>query len=182
MGLRPKPHAALTGGTFDRACLSQDVLQPPVSLMTGEPVALSGERHCAPEVTGYPPGVIPGQNSGPNTSFRMRCSDERVEGDVVVLSLAVQGLGDLAAGVTERVRDLASDGHRRFVLNLDGLAGLDSHALGDLVASQQAAETVGARVALCNVHHYVSEPLAIMNVASLFDTFETVQDAVRGLS
>ncbi len=112
----------------------------------------------------------------------MRCSDERVEGEVVVLSLAVQGLGDVTTGVIERVRDLVADGFRRFVLNLDGLAGLDSHALGDLVASQQAAEIAGARVALCHVHPYVSEPLAIMNVDSLFDTFETVEDAVRGLS
>lgn len=112
----------------------------------------------------------------------MRCTDERVQNDVVILTIEVQGLGDVSTGLTDRVRSLVADGRRRFVLNLSGVAGLDSHGLGDLVASQQAAATAGARMALCHVHPYVAEPLEIMNVDALFDIFDSEQAAVQSFA
>lgn len=109
----------------------------------------------------------------------MRCKTERLVGDVVVLGVGTQGLGDITAGVTDRIKQLAQEGRTRFVLNLSGASSLDSHGLGDLVGGQQAAARVGARVALCHVHPYVAEPLRIMNVDDLFDVFESEEDAVR---
>ncbi len=108
----------------------------------------------------------------------MQCTEREV-GDVTVLEVALRGLGDIGTGVTDHVRALVAQGRTRIVLNFRGIKSLDSHGLGDLVASQQAATRGGARVALCHVHPYVAEPLQIMNVVDLFDVFESEQAALQ---
>ena len=90
----------------------------------------------------------------------------------MVLDLAKPLLGDVEAKLTDRVRDLSQRGHRKFLLNLAEVSWLDSHGLGDLVAASQAACKVDAKLGLCNVHEYVSEPLRIMNVLKEFETFD----------
>jgi anti-anti-sigma factor len=109
----------------------------------------------------------------------MQCTDERKVGDVTVLEVGLQGLGDIGTGVTNHVRALLAQGRTRLVLNFSAIKSLDSHGLGDLVASQQAGIRGGARVALCCVHPYVAEPLSIMNVDDLFDVFESEQEAIQ---
>ena len=112
----------------------------------------------------------------------MQCKMERLVGDVVVLEVGAEGLGDISTDVTDRIKDLAEEGCTKFLLDLSGVSSLDSHGFGDLVASQQAAARVGARVALCHVHPYVAEPLRVMNVVDLFDLFESEQDALQGFA
>ena len=112
----------------------------------------------------------------------MQCKTERLVGDVVVLEVVVQGLGDIGTGVTDRIRRFAEEGRTKFVLDLSGVSSLDSHGLGDLVAGQQVVAGVGARVALCHVHPYVAEPLRVMNVVDLFDLFESEQDALQSFA
>ena len=112
----------------------------------------------------------------------MQCKTERLVGDVVVLEVQAEGLGDVGTDVTDRIKDFAEEGRTKFLLNLGGASSLDSHALGDLVAGQQAAARVGARVALCDVHPYVAEPLRVMNVVDLFDVFASEQDALQSLA
>ena len=112
----------------------------------------------------------------------MHCKTERLVGDVVVLELGAEGLGDIGTDVTDRIRDLADEGRTKFLLDLSGVSSLDSHGFGDLVAGQQAAARVGARVALCHVHAYVAGPLRVMNVVDLFDLFESEQDALQGFA
>ena len=112
----------------------------------------------------------------------MQCKTERLVGDVVDLELGAEGLGDISTDVTERIRDLADEGHAKFLLDLSGVSSLNSHGFGDLVAGQQAAARIGARVALCHVHAYVAGPLRVMNVVDLFDLFESEQDALQGFA
>ena len=112
----------------------------------------------------------------------MQCKMERLVGDVVVLEVDAQGLGDIGTDVTDRIRGLAEESRTKFLLDLSAVSSLDSHGLGDLVASQQAVARVGARMALCHVHPYVAEPLRIMNVVDLFDLFESEQDALRSFT
>ena len=83
------------------------------------------------------------------------------------------------AGVTNHVRALLAQGRTRIVLNFSAIKSLDSHGLGHLVASQQAAVRGGARIALCHVHAYFAEPLGIMNVDDLFDMFDSEQEALQ---
>ena len=109
----------------------------------------------------------------------MQCKQDREVGDVMVLDVALPAFGDIGTGVTDHVRELLARGRRRFVLNFAAIRSLDSHGLGDLVASQQAATRGGARIALCHVHPYVAGPLSIMNVDDLFDVFESEQDALQ---
>ena len=112
----------------------------------------------------------------------MQCKTERLVGGVVVLEIGAEGLGDISTDVTGRIRDLADEGRTKFLLDLSDVSSLDSHGFGDLIVGQQAAARVGARVALCQVHVYIVEPLRVMNVVGLFDLFESEQDALEGFA
>ena len=112
----------------------------------------------------------------------MQCKTERLVGDVVVLKVGAEGLGDISTDVTDRIRDLAEEGRTKFLLDLSGVSSLDSHGFGDLIAGQQAVARAGARLALCHVHAYVAEPLRVMNVVGLFNLFESEQDALQGFA
>ena len=109
----------------------------------------------------------------------MHCIGEREVGEVTVLEVGPQGLGEVGTGVPNHVRALLAQGCTRIVLNFFAIKSLDSHDLGDLVASQQVAVRGGARVALCHVHAYVAEPLSIMNVDDLFDMFASEHEALQ---
>ena len=80
------------------------------------------------------------------------------------------------------MRDLSQRGHRKFLLNLAQVTWLDSHGLGDLVATSQVASKVDAKLGLCNVHEHVSEPLRIMNVLKEFETFDTEEEGVKSFN
>ena len=112
----------------------------------------------------------------------MRCLSESQVGSVTVLTLAKPILGDVETRVTDRVRDLLQQGHRKFLLNLAEVTWLDSHGLGDLVAASQAASKASATLGLCHVHEHVSEPLRIMKVLKEFETFDTQEEGLKSFA
>ena len=110
----------------------------------------------------------------------MRLTGERLIADVTILDLASeQELGDLSTPVANRISGLVGEGRRKFILNFDGVAYLDSIGLGDLAKAHQAAERQDAKLKLINVTPRVSTLLRTVNLLRIFEIVGSESDAIR---
>ena len=107
---------------------------------------------------------------------------ERHIGDAVVLDLD----GRLTLeGSSERLKDkinsLLHQGTRKLFINLGDVSYMDSGGLGQLVASFQAASHQGGSVKLFNLGKRSRHLLTITKLLTVFDTFESEEDALQSL-
>jgi anti-anti-sigma factor len=110
----------------------------------------------------------------------MRFSAERLIADVTILDLASeQALGDMDTHVANRVSDLIGEGRRKFVLNFDHVAYIDSSGLGDLAAAHQAAARENATLTLLNVPARVQTLLRTVNLLRVFEIVGSEAEAIR---
>src|SRR5690348_5307533 len=112
----------------------------------------------------------------------MRFTTERVIADVTILDLASeQVLGEMNTQVANRIADLIGEGRRKFILNFDGVAYLDSSGLGDLAAAHQTAAKGDAKLKLINVPPRVSTLLRTVNLLRVFELAASETEAIRSL-
>lgn len=107
---------------------------------------------------------------------------ERHIGDAVVLDLDGQLTFE---GSSERLKDkincLLHQGTRQLFINLGDISYMDSGGLGQLVASYQAVSHEGGSLKLFNLGKRYRHLLAITKLLTVFDTFETEEDALQSL-
>ena len=110
----------------------------------------------------------------------MRLTGERLIADVTILDLASeQALGDLSTPVANRISGLVGEGRRKFILNFDGVAYLDSIGLGDLAKAHQTAEREDAKLKLINVPPRILTLLRTVNLLRIFEIVGSESDAIR---
>jgi anti-sigma B factor antagonist len=91
-------------------------------------------------------------------------------------------LGKETSALRERVNDLLVSGNKKIILNVDRVAYIDSSGLGTLVAMHRAAKSHGASLTLCHLGSHFEEVMQITKLLTVFDTYKTEADAVRGLA
>ncbi|MFY9553790.1 MAG: STAS domain-containing protein [Blastocatellia bacterium] len=104
---------------------------------------------------------------------------ERVVNGVSILDLSgkiVLGEGDMQ--VKERIKDLLADGQKRILLNLAEVNYIDSAGLGALISSYTTAKRDGASLRLVNLTKRIKDLLAITKLITVFETFETEEEAL----
>jgi anti-sigma B factor antagonist len=86
-------------------------------------------------------------------------------------------VGDEASGLRQEVkRVLQTTG--QVVLNLAGVTYIDSTGLGTLVGLYSSARSAGGDIKLCGLGHRFREVLQITKLATVFEAYETEQQAV----
>lgn len=108
---------------------------------------------------------------------------ERVVDGVSVLDLSgkiVLGEGD--GQVRERIKDLLSDGQRKILLNLGDVTYVDSAGLGALISSYTTTKREGGQLKLMNLTKRIQDLLAITKLITVFDTYDTEQEALDSFS
>jgi anti-sigma B factor antagonist len=108
---------------------------------------------------------------------------ERVVDGVSVLDLSgkiVLGEGD--GQVRERIKDLLSDGQKKILLNLGDVTYVDSAGLGALISSYTTTKREGGQLKLVNLTKRIQDLLAITKLITVFDTYETEQEALESYS
>jgi anti-sigma B factor antagonist len=106
--------------------------------------------------------------------------EEEMVGQVVVLKLS--GTMTLGAGdglLRDKVRSVVQQGYKQIVLNLGGLSYMDSAGLGELVSAYATVNRAGGQVKVFNLTKRVSDLLTITKVLSVFDVFDSKQDALQ---
>lgn len=105
---------------------------------------------------------------------------ERDVKGVTVLKLAGRvTLGEESNQLRTKIKELLGQGKTRLVLDLAEVGYIDSAGLGTLVAGFTSAQNQGANMKLANLTKRFNEQLHITKLVTVFDVYESVEDAVK---
>jgi anti-sigma B factor antagonist len=105
--------------------------------------------------------------------------EERAIGDVTILDL--QGkltIDDGAVLLRDKVASVVFQGRNKVILNLAGVNYMDSGGLGELVRCSMAARKANGAVKLTNLTSRITDLLTITKLLTVFDTFDTEEQAL----
>ena len=105
--------------------------------------------------------------------------EERTSGDVVIFDLK----GKLTIGegdelLKDKINSLIQRGHRKLLLNLEGVPYVDSAGLGEIVRTYTTVSRQGGNLKLLNLTKRIEDLLAITKLFTVFDTYESEQEAL----
>jgi len=108
---------------------------------------------------------------------------ERAVGDVMILDLKGKiTLGEGDEMLKDKVNSLVNQGQRKIVLNLAGVPYLDSAGLGEVVRAYTTVSRQGGSLKLLNLTKRITDLLSITKLLTVFDTFDSEDEAVRSFS
>ena len=105
---------------------------------------------------------------------------ERQVGDVLILDLhgkIMIGEGDDA--LREAVTRLVDGGSTRIVLNLAEVPYVDSAGLGEIVRTYTTVSRKGGKLKLLNLTKKIQDLLSITKLLTVFETYDSEDEAVR---
>ncbi len=106
--------------------------------------------------------------------------EERDNGGVMILDLK----GKLTIGegdelLKDKVNSLIQQGYQKLLLNLEGVPYVDSAGLGEIVRTYTTVSRQGGKLKLLNLTKRIEDLLAITKLLTVFETFESEQEAVK---
>ncbi len=106
--------------------------------------------------------------------------EERANGGVMILDLK----GKLTIGegdelLKDKVNSLIQQGYQKLLLNLEGVPYVDSAGLGEIVRTYTTVSRQGGKLKLLNLTKRIEDLLAITKLLTVFETFESEQEAVK---
>jgi len=106
--------------------------------------------------------------------------EERVVGDVTILDLKGKiTLGEGDEALKDRVGNLANQGRRRILLNLADVPYIDSAGLGGVVSTYTTISRQGGQLKLVNLTKRITDLLSITKLLTVFETFDTEDEAIK---
>src|SRR5262249_53690684 len=109
--------------------------------------------------------------------------DQRPVGDVVVLDLKGKiTLGEGDELLKDKVNSLLNQGQRKLVLNLGGVPYIDSAGLGEIVRTYTTVSRQGGSLKLLNLTKRITDLLSITKLLTVFETFDSEDEAIRSFS
>lgn len=106
--------------------------------------------------------------------------DERAVGETTVLDLHGTLAGPEASAMLEGiVRRLARTGRQKLVANLLGVSAIDAAGLGALVGAYNVVRRNQGTLKLAHVTKRIHDLIVITRLVTVFDTFDSVEDAIR---
>jgi anti-sigma B factor antagonist len=109
--------------------------------------------------------------------------EQRAVGDVVVLD--IKGRVTLGEGdelLKDKVNSLLNQNQKKIVLNLAEVPYIDSAGLGEIVRTYTTVSRQGGSLKLLNLTKRITDLLSITKLLTVFETFESENDAVRSFS
>ncbi len=105
--------------------------------------------------------------------------EERAVGEVMILDLK----GKLTIGegdelLKDKINSLIQQGHRKLLLNLEGVPYVDSAGLGEIVRTYTTVSRQGGNLKLLNLTKRIQDLLAITKLLTVFDTYESEPEAL----
>lgn len=112
----------------------------------------------------------------------MKLSTRQV-GDVTVVDAAGRiTLGEGASDFRERLRELASTGDKKILLNLGDVSYIDSSGIGELVSGFTTVTNHGGQLKLLGLNKRIKDLLQITKLYTVFEVFEDEASAVRSFT
>src|SRR5262252_828831 len=109
--------------------------------------------------------------------------DERVVNGVTILDLkGKMTLGEGDELLKDKINSLIQQGHKKLVLNLEGVPYIDSAGLGEIVRTYTTVSRQGGSLKLLNLTKRITDLLAITKLLTVFETFDSESDALKSFS
>src|SRR5690349_24424170 len=108
---------------------------------------------------------------------------ERTVSDVTVLDLkGKMTLGEGDELLKDKINSLLAAGKKKLLLNLEAVPYIDSAGLGEVVRTYTTVSRQGGSLKLLNLTKRIEDLLSITKLLTVFETYETENDAVRSFS
>jgi anti-sigma B factor antagonist len=109
--------------------------------------------------------------------------EQRVEGDVMVVTVT----GDITLNggdvqVKDKVQSLLQQDQRKIVLDLGGVAYVDSAGLGQLVQAYATVKNKGGALKLANLGKKLRDLLVVTKLLTVFDCYDSDSEAVKSFN
>ena len=107
----------------------------------------------------------------------------RQVGDVTIIDAVGRiTLGEGASTFRDRIRELASSGHKKQLLNLEEVSYIDSSGIGELVSGFTTLANQSGALKLLKLTKRVKDLLQITKLYTVFEVYEDEATAVRSFS
>jgi len=109
--------------------------------------------------------------------------EQRTVGEIVILDLRGKiTLGEGDELLKDKVNSLVNQGHKKVILHLAAVPYIDSAGLGEIVRTYTTVSRQGGSLKLLNLTKRITDLLAITKLLTVFETYDTENDAVRSFS
>jgi anti-sigma B factor antagonist len=109
--------------------------------------------------------------------------NERRVGDVTILDLKGRArVGGTTVSLHRSIHALLNEEKTLILLNLFGVTHVDSCGLGEIVASFVTARAKGGDIKLLQVTDSLRDLMSLTNLLSVFDVYETEQEALASFA
>ena len=99
--------------------------------------------------------------------------------DVTVIAISGRLWGEPEGeNLTELLSDLKGKGVRKIVIDMEGIALINSSGLGSLIAGMKGFREVGGDTKLANANERIQSILKITRLNLIFNTYDSREDAV----
>ena len=106
--------------------------------------------------------------------------EERVIGDITVLDLkGKMTLGEGDELLKDKINSLIHQGQKKLLLNLEGVPYIDSAGLGEIVRTYTTVSRQGGNLKLVNLTKRITDLLAITKLLTVFETFDSEDEALK---
>ena len=108
---------------------------------------------------------------------------ERQAGDVTILDLRGEvRIGEGSIALRDAIRNLASAGKKKLLLNLAGVSYIDSSGIGELIANYTTVSRQGGQLKLLKLTDRVQNLLVITKLLTVFDTYDDEAEALKSFN
>ena len=104
--------------------------------------------------------------------------DEKTSGDIVVLQLSGKIMGGPDASLlNDKLHELIEVGKTKVVVDLGSVDWMNSSGLGILIGGLTTMRNSGGDLKLANITDRIQSLLMITKLLTVFETFETIEEA-----
>ena len=110
--------------------------------------------------------------------------EQRIAGDVAIITvkgdITLNKGGDVL--LKDKVQSLIQQGNKNIVIDLGGVAYVDSAGLGQLVHAYATTKNKGGALKLLNVTKKLQDLLVVTKLLTVFDTFDNESTALSSFN
>jgi anti-anti-sigma factor len=104
---------------------------------------------------------------------------QRQRNDVTILDIKGKiTIGAAEEALRDAVQQALNNGSQKVLLNLQGVTTIDSSGVGELVSAYTSATNRGAKIKLTNLPAKINDILTITQLITVFDVYDTEDEAV----
>ena len=109
----------------------------------------------------------------------LKIADRQIKNVIVLDMDGNLRIGDGCVALRNAISRLLKEGENQILLNLAGVAYIDSSGLGEIIASYNTLDKNGGQIKLLHLTQRVRELMTITKLLTVFDVYENESEALN---